>query len=184
MPEFEGGAVTETETRRVIRDIADQLALRRLVEDYAAAVDTVDHTGWASLFLPDGHFEVRQAGAEATLVSARGRDELLRVLDFLQPYVFTQHYVCNHRVNLDGDEASGEVYCMANHVMSLSEGPVNELHHIRYLDEYVRTERGWRFRSRHLLTRWLQRASLWTAAQALPEDLTMPSRPSEPGWPR
>jgi hypothetical protein len=139
-----------------LTEVITQLQLRRLAEDYAAAADLADPAAFAAVFTDDGILEVKQAGYETPVVHAEGHEELGAVMALFAPFVFTMHLVCNHRVAIDGDRAAGETYCIANHVTLEEGGKQNLVQYIRYLDEYRRTDAGWRFSRRDNLVRWQQ----------------------------
>ena len=61
-----------------------------------------------------------------------------------------RHFVGNHRVELDGDAATGDTYCIAHHLT----GKDDYVMHIRYEDTYVRTSAGWRIQTRDLHLLW------------------------------
>jgi hypothetical protein len=174
--------MTSATEQDVLRELLDREELRRLGQDYAAAADGLDNVGWADLFTPDGVFESTVAGDDAPMYAVTGRDELLGVITLLAHYRMTQHYICNHRIDLDGDTATGEVYCVANHLIE-SDGAVdNFVMNIKYLDDYVRTANGWRFARRHLVSRWLQRAPIFTEVLSVDGNPPPAVRVREPMW--
>jgi hypothetical protein len=68
----------------------------------------------------------------------------------------TFHAVHNQLVELDGDRASGETYCIASHLYE-RDGRQRKLDWgIRYQDLYVRSEGAWRFARRELCVDWEQ----------------------------
>jgi ketosteroid isomerase-like protein len=122
----------------------DREAVRDLAHAYAMAVDRKDLAGVAACFTPDcayegslGHGTI--AGALQTLARAFER------------YDRTMHCVSTQRVEVDGDVARSEAYCVAYHVRPdgghLTTG-------VRYLDELVRTSAGWRICRRTVRTEW------------------------------
>jgi hypothetical protein len=64
------------------------------------------------------------------------------------------HVVSNHRVEVDGDRASGVVYCLAHHNTVCDGVPHNLVMTIRYHDRYRRTAAGWRFEHRKIVRFW------------------------------
>ncbi|MGO8872619.1 MAG: nuclear transport factor 2 family protein [Acidimicrobiales bacterium] len=135
------------------RSDGDQEALRRLSIDYADAVDGRDGARLASLFVPDGALVVPDyPRGMAPVVVRAGSGELARIPDGLRRYRQTFHQTSDHKYTVDGDRASGEVLCVAHHVSSGPAGApgTDTVWFIRYHDEYVRTDAGWRFVRREL----------------------------------
>jgi uncharacterized protein (TIGR02246 family) len=129
--------------------MADRIELRALVDRYAVAADTRDRAGFAAVFTHDG---VLAVGPGAGLV---GHDAIPAPLDYLDAhYTHTMHFVGNHDVVLDGDTASGTVYCLAHHLSSQGDGMTDSCMGLRYLDRYVRTDEGWRISHRGVHVDW------------------------------
>src|SRR5262249_1264837 len=84
-----------------------------------------------------------------------GHDAIVTTLDYLDAhYPKSMHFVGNHDVTVEGDIARGVVYCLAHHLSSLDEGSTDTAMAIRYEDQYVRTETGWRIRHRSVNIDW------------------------------
>jgi hypothetical protein len=83
----------------------------------------------------------------------RGRGSLPEIKKFLAEampiFPHTQHLVANMQVRLDGDRATGRIMCHNPQVMDTGGGKRHVfLLGLWYVDEYVRTPKGWRIRSR------------------------------------
>lgn len=130
-------------------DLADRVAIRALVDGYAAAADRRDAAAFGALFTPD-----------ATLVGSQlryeGADQIATIPAKLDRYERTFHLVANHVVDLAGDTASGETYCAAHHLHTVDGVQVDRVLHIRYLDDFVRTDDGWRISCRRLEVDWIE----------------------------
>jgi hypothetical protein len=63
---------------------------------------------------------------------------------------YSGHHVCNHLIAVDGDEADGEVYALAWHLVPGRDGGREEdFMAVRYIDNYRRcTDGKWRFSKR------------------------------------
>ena len=113
-----------------------QLAIGQLPIRYAVAIDARDLDGWSELFIDDvdcGRF-------------GRGRAALKR---FIEPTVRTfyrsHHQICGHQIDLiDGDHATGKVYCRAEH----EAGQQWIVMAICYFDRYERRDGRWYFAKR------------------------------------
>ena len=122
-------------------DREDHAALRSLADAYARSVDRRDADAFLAVFTDDGVLET-PAG------SRRGRAQLAEILDRIAVYARTFHLVGQATYDLDGDAATGEVYCMAHHWNEDGSGHVM---YIRYHDRYRRDAGGWRISERRLL---------------------------------
>jgi SnoaL-like domain len=139
---------------RELSELADRLAIRRLVDLYARAADRVDGAAAAALFTEGGALRIFERGTDEPVRERLGREAISTAFAGLSRYDVTLHVVANHLVELDGDTATGETYCLAHHVRTIGEGeaahPSDHLMAIRYLDDFVRIEEGWRLAQRHL----------------------------------
>ena len=136
------------------REFLDRLEIRTLVDRYARAADRVDGDGAASLFTEQGALRIFHRGIVDPVRERIGREAIATAFTGLSRYDVTLHVVANHLVEIDGDTAVGETYCLAHHVRSIDEGEAAHLSDlmmaIRYLDTFVRTVSGWRIAQRHL----------------------------------
>ena len=140
-----------------MRDIADRLELRELAEAYAFAADMRDRTAFSDVFTSEGVLLIDAGGRY------EGRAEIAGVLDYLDDhYPRTLHFVGNHRVRLEGDRASGMVYCLAHHVYEREGVERDTLMATRYLDQYVRTPDGWKIAQRTHYVDWEEDRPLTT----------------------
>jgi hypothetical protein len=139
------------------RDVSDRLALRALADQYAWAVDRRDRDGFLRVFHPDGVL-VLLDHADPSVVTAtrRGHDELGEITGLIARYDKTFHFVGNARYDVDGDRATGEVYCLAHHLTPNRHGGTDYVMLIRYQDTYSRREGHWRIDERRLITDWTE----------------------------
>jgi hypothetical protein len=135
--------------------LLDRLAIRDLVDGYAFRVDSDDPGSASELFTADGELRIFERGRREPVRERTGREAIAAAMGGLDRYDTTLHVVGNHRVDIDGDTAEGETYCLAHHIRGIegADGrmaPHDYVMHIRYLDRYARTEEGWRIARRHL----------------------------------
>jgi len=130
----------------ILEDLADEAAIRKLALRYAWAVDNRDPDALQALFTRDVVFE-------RPPLPVRGYDDIRATpARHAKLYRATFHGVLNHLIELDGDTATGEVYCIAHHMV---ENPNNigtgyDMR-IRYEDRYRRCEDGkWRMNARRV----------------------------------
>ena len=59
------------------------------------------------------------------------------------------HFICNHLIAVDGDEAQGELYALAYHILpDGNAGVAKDFMGVRYIDHYRRENSRWLFASR------------------------------------
>ncbi len=121
--------------------LADELAIRALLNRYARAVDSKDWDLYRGVFTDDAHIDYSSAGAVAG-----SRDEVASWLAAgFDAIPWTMHYITNVECDITGDTAT--VRAMFYNPMQLP-GMVDQsccggyYHH-----ELVRTADGWRSRN-------------------------------------
>ena len=136
------------------RQVADRAAIRDLACRYARAVDRRDWVLAATLFTEDAVL----AGSRFELV---GIEHILRGLGRVERYRATFHAVHNQTLEIAGDEAVGETYCVANHLLERDGRSFKLDWGIRYQDRCLRgTDGVWRFARRELIVDWEQELPL------------------------
>jgi len=137
-------------------EAADRLAIRELVDAYAYCADRRDAEGQMALFTEDTHFAVfMDARNPEPTQDLHGREALAPVFDALNAYAVTMHFNSQSTVELDGDRATGESYCLAHHLTEAEDGSRTLMvASIRYLDTFVRRDCAWLFAERRLMVNW------------------------------
>lgn len=128
------------------QDVIDRIALRQSADLYAQGADRRDPTLWAQILAPDILIEgpgFRNEGLAANLATLETLGQMFRA---------TQHRVSTQNVTVDGDQATGETYCVAEHF--LKDAAAILVWAIRYQDRWRRDGAGWRFVHRHLIVDW------------------------------
>ena len=134
-----------------IQHLLDRLEISDLVTRYYCAADRRDFDLFRSCFVPGTAVDY----SEMLPVADDAPVEV--VVDAIEAamaehYSNTQHFMGNHTVEIDGDTATGETYCLAMHQYiddsrDADQRPVSAL---RYIDRYVRTPEGWRIEHRYV----------------------------------
>lgn len=127
-------------------DVADQVALRHCADVYAQGADRRDPALWQLVLAPEILIEgpgFRNEGLAANLATLETLGALFRA---------TQHRVSTQVVAVDGDQAMGETYCVAEHFLKDADAIL--VWAIRYQDRWRRDGRSWRFVHRHLIVDW------------------------------
>ena len=140
------------------QEAADRLAIRELIDRYAHCADRRDAKGQMALFTENTRFLVfMDATAAEPTQELHGRESLAPVFDNLNTYAVTMHFNGQSTVELDGDRAAGESYCLAHHLSAGEDGQrTMMIASIRYLDEFVKQEGQWLFAERRLMVNWTE----------------------------
>ena len=137
-------------------EVADRLALGRLVKAYAHGVDRRQPEAVAALFCEDGVLAIYNGDpdhVEADRVR-RGRQEIAQALTSMSKYEVTTHFLGQQTVTIEGDVATGETYCMAHHITDDGGRRTDKVMSIRYLDRYRRVGADWKIEERRLAIDW------------------------------
>jgi hypothetical protein len=139
---------------------ADRLAIRELVDAYAHYADRRLADQQKSLFTEDTHFVVYMdgQGTEPTQI-LDSREALTPVFQDLNRYQATQHFNGQSTIELDGDRATGESYCIAHHLFTEDGERKLMLAHLRYGDAFVKLDGAWLFAERNLYVDWTETTS-------------------------
>src|SRR5579859_7335322 len=136
-------------------EAADRLAIRELVDAYSHCADRRDAKGQMALFTKDTHFVVYMDAKSSTpSMELNRREDLAPVFGDLNKYEATTHFNGQNTVVLDGDRATGELYCIAHHVSSSGGKRTIFIASLRYYDTFVKADGTWLFAERKLLVDW------------------------------
>jgi hypothetical protein len=134
----------------------DYHEITQLINRYAYGIDTCANNGYdyANVFTADGVFIDRNSDAGFAAggrVLAQGREALATLVGggsrgCATKLVWTDwsHLMLNHEIKPTADGAAGRIYL----VQLGMEGPGSVARHGGYEDVYVRTQEGWRIKSR------------------------------------
>jgi ketosteroid isomerase-like protein len=139
-----------------VEQLADVAALRRVVDEYALAVDGRDAEAFADLFTEDATLAIYEHGADEPALTYDGRERLLGVTDLLRTFSTTMHVMANHVCDVDGDQATGRVYALCHHLTEADDGAQDTLMLLQYRDRYRRVDGAWRIARRDVLRQWTE----------------------------
>jgi ketosteroid isomerase-like protein len=146
-----------------VREVAERLAIRELVDAYSFCADRRDAAGQMALFTEDTDFLVYMDSRNPSPTQQiRGRAALAPVFDDLNTYEATLHFNGQSTTALDGDHASGVTYCLAHHVKVDGSARSLMIAAIRYLDTFVKRDGTWFFSQRKLMVDWTETRPLGT----------------------
>lgn len=132
--------------------LADLARLRLTAELYAQGADRRDKALWQQVLADD----VVITGPGFTI---EGRDTNLGSIGALgQMFRATIHRVHQVTATIAGDQATGETYCTADHL--LLDADMILVWSIRYQDRWRREDDVWRFARRDLIVEWEETRSV------------------------
>jgi hypothetical protein len=138
-------------------EAADRVAIRELQDAWAHCADRRLAQQQADLFTQDGVVAIYQGSDPASsdpVATHRGKAEILDGLSILRQYDQTTHFNGQSDVHVDGDRASGELYCLAHHLWIRDGQRTLMVMSIRYYDTMVRAGARWLFQERKLIIDW------------------------------
>ena len=138
-----------------LQDVSDRLAIRELIDAYAHHADFREPDKQYALYTETGRTLVFMGDtSSAPVQTLETRDDHLAGFGGLSQYSFTTHFNGQSTINIHGDTATGEAYCLAHHILEAEDGRMLILMSIRYEDTFQRTLDGWRFSERKLVITW------------------------------
>lgn len=141
--------MNDTEYLRALADIKD------LSYAYAESVDRLEFDLMRMLFTPDARLVVSHLDLDL-----QGIDQVIAGIEPIKNmFTTTLHANLNQRVRFadNGQSASSETYCVANHIYTGEDQQERKLDMgIRYRDKLEKTPAGWRICFRELLLDWQQ----------------------------
>ena len=136
------------------QELSDRFEIQDLVFHYADLVDRQDIEALREVFTEDAHIDYSAMGGSVGNV-----EETLAFLKAsLTSELFpnTQHLNANVQLTLDGDRATGRVMCFNPMEMALPDGNSQTFFlGLWYVDEYRRTDKGWRISRRAEEKSWV-----------------------------
>ena len=137
------------------QELSDRFEIQDLVFHYAHLIDTkqIDRLR-DDIFTADVHIDYSVFGGSV--------GDLEETIAFLKAsltselFPNSQHLNANVQVQLQGDKATGRVMCFNPMEMQISEGKTHTFFlGLWYVDEYRRTEQGWRICRREEVKSWV-----------------------------
>jgi hypothetical protein len=133
-----------------LQEISDRMEIDMLLDRYAGAIDRVDMDLLDRVFTPDARIDYT-AFAEWGGIKGSYPEIRAWLAQGLGRSPGHQHIVANREIEIDGDRATGRVLCLNPMVLPVADSdgrPRVGFHGLWYLDEYRRTDAGWRITSR------------------------------------
>ena len=127
-----------------MQEISDRIEIDVLLTEYCHAIDDKEWDALDNIFTEDAIIDYTAAGG------AKGNlQETKAYLDrALEQFTGSQHMVATTKLRLNGDTATARTICFNPMNTPKKEGVHTFFCGIWYVDELVRTEKGWRISSR------------------------------------
>ncbi|GGR48135.1 hypothetical protein J2S40_003923 [Nocardioides luteus] len=123
------------------QELADIREIRRLVERYAYAMDRRNTDLMRTCFIPDA--DLSYFGG---LKQFDGNSFADSLVPSLAPFKTVNHSISSIRIEVDGDDATGDLHIFAT--MMLADSPSVIVRGVHVVDGYVRTADGWKVAKR------------------------------------
>lgn len=124
--------------------LEDRYAIIDVMSRYAAGLDARDWELWRDVFTDEAVFDLsswNQVPARS-LDSDRVVKSQARIFAELKA---TQHFLTNHRIVIDGDQARGIAHMRAEHWLIEDDGSTSRYTMFGYYDDkFTRTAKGWK----------------------------------------
>jgi hypothetical protein len=130
-----------------VEALLDKQEIYELSCQYMRGLDRLDEQLLLSVFFEDGW-------CDYGFMKGSPREFITYAINALQGHEANQHMIGNVLIDLDGDEAFGEVYFSAYHKVQGESGFQDIIIAGRYLDRYERREGVWKFAYRSELVDW------------------------------
>ena len=144
-----------------LQDLLDERAIRDVLHRYARGVDRLYWELVRSCFHTNAKLVYGQAQTPEEFIAGASRG--------LPLYALTQHAVTNVQIEISGDTATSESYCLARHRTRGADGAPDSdfLWGGRYVDWHERRGGEWRIASRICIHEWTKIETVeatWPAA--------------------
>lgn len=127
-----------------LQEISDRMEIQDLLYAYAEIIDQKDFDKLRDIFTEDAFIDYSVYGG-----AAGGLEEIISFLEeAMTVFPNTHHLNANVQIKVDGDTGSGKVMCFNPQEMDLGETVQTFMLGLWYIDEYQRTDQGWRIKRR------------------------------------
>jgi hypothetical protein len=127
-----------------VEELSDRLELQDLITAYSYAIDFHRWDDLDDIFTTDATLDFTATGGEAGDFATM-KQWLARTLDMFAGH---QHLVATSQIELDGNRATGRSICHNPMYLDVDGKQQVLFVGLWYLDEFVRTDAGWRIAAR------------------------------------
>jgi len=136
-------------------EIRNRIAIRELVDSFAYYADRTKAQRQAALFVENGTMEIYRSEPDTSkpIFVLKGHKELENAFKGLEKYNMTFHLNGQNSIKF-GDETTGTVQCLAQHILFEDGKRILLTEAIRYYDTYTHQNNQWLFVKRKLVIYW------------------------------
>ena len=158
-----------TSTEPGPRELQDRAEIHDVMMRYATALDTLDWDGVAACFTKDAHSV--HSGNDL----GHGVDKILAYIQGLANMKVTTHFMGNQLIDVKGDTASMETYCVAYLASERDGKDVIVIRGLRYIDQLLRQDGRWLISDRIHTCDWMREDAVVIPSDANSRSATRPS---------
>jgi hypothetical protein len=153
----------ETLLDKTIAELVDERDIRNVLTRYCRGIDRIDMDLVRSCYHPDAIDEHGTIGGSVQKFTEHIGKSLHR-------HDTTTHFIGNILIDLRGDHAFAETYCIATHRKKQPDGDIHEhVVGVRYCDRFEKRDGAWKIAHRKALMDW---ASIHDGGSEWPEFAT------------
>lgn len=133
-----------------VKELSDRFEIQDLLYQYADIVDQKNFDQLREVFTTDAHIDLTAYGGSV--------GDLEYTISYLKQTmierIHTQHLNANIQITVEGDHALGRVVCFNPQQCKKAQQNQVFLLGLWYVDQYVRTTKGWRIKERLQQKSW------------------------------
>lgn len=138
--------------------ITDRIEIQDLINTYSHCADNREAQKQAELFTENALVKVFNGKSTEPVQTLRGRKALENGFQVLKQYDVTTHFNGQNTLTVNGNKATGEVYCLAHHIKNAEKSLL--VMSIRYHDTYTKQNGKWLFSERDLYIDWTDKREI------------------------
>lgn len=128
-----------------LQEISDKLEIQQLMTDYAEALDTLQIDKMDDVFTPDAYIDYRAMGG----IDGKYPEVREWLKKSLKNFSNYYHMIGNVSIKVTGDTATSKIVCFNPMGVPMPDGSTQMMFlGLWYVDEHVRTLKGWRISKR------------------------------------
>lgn len=132
---------TASSVPAAVQELLEKEAIREVIVRCFRGSDREVHELAESCHPPEGNINLG-------IYNGPARDFFAGTADFRAPLLAVHHQIGQSNIELNGDAAVGETYCIATYVLPGEDGPTTTVLMTRYLDRFEKRDGEWKIADR------------------------------------